>query len=173
METRTLLKLKEEILSCNETPRLLELEINLRHFISIYSTHIEDDSADDEEQIKDVKNSISLAKSYLSVINWKLAAIKIELENKKIAILTEIRQPLYQMFEGSFEMYLNEYGNTRKLREENSELKQLLNEAKIKSNSQILTDEKKLQKIKEKSLDLYNQISDLMTDETNNHSEND
>ncbi|WP_277111529.1 hypothetical protein [Chryseobacterium taklimakanense] len=160
MEKTTLLKLKTEIISCTETERLLELSINLRHFITIFNHKLAEPEISEETE-KDIRNSVSLAGSYLKVIHWKLSSVKLDQENERIKILLQNKEGLFSFFEAGYEKFLNDHSATEKLKEQNAELKRLLNEQKLKSKSQKTIEERELKKLKEKSLALYNQILQL------------
>lgn len=163
MEKKTLLKLKKEILECNNLERLYELSINLRHFVTIFNYKLNEKGIDEEEE-KDIRNSLSLANAYLKVISWKLTALKQEEQNDQIQILLSNKEPLLAAFEEGFEKYLAEYSTSQKLKEENSNLKALLNEYRMKSNKKMTFEERELRKIKDSAYKLYNQISEIIDD---------
>lgn len=177
----TLLKLKNEIISSYDTERLLELEINLKHFMTIYTYKLEEAELEDDEQTKDLKNSLSLAKSYLSVINWKLSCIKLDKENEKIKTMVDNKSEIYDIFEMGFENFLVNHSTSKTLKNENSELKKRLNDIKMSTNStgfqheiemknqeiamykMLLSEQKKeLKQIKETTFELYNDITKLI-----------
>lgn len=131
METKTLLNLKKEIIECQDTHRLLELEINLKHFCSLFSQKIKyEEALINEIEIKDMKNSISLANSYLFVISWKLTCIKLEKENNKINSLIENKNEIFKIFEMTFTGFLANYLNSKQLKSENAVLKKKVKEMK-------------------------------------------
>jgi len=107
MEKKTLLKLKKEILECNNLERLYELSINLRHFVTIFNYKLNEEGIDEEEE-KDIRNSLSLANAYLKVISWKLTALKQEEQNEQIQILLSNKEPLLAAFEEGFKKYLED-----------------------------------------------------------------
>lgn len=167
MEKKTLLKLKKEILECNNLERLYELSINLRHFVTIFNYKLNEEGIDEEEE-KDIRNSLSLANAYLKVISWKLTALKQEEQNEQIQILLSNKEPLLAAFEEGFKKYLEDYSTSQKLKEENSKLKALLNDYKMKSNARISFEEREMRKIKDSAFKLYNQISEIIDDAEEN-----
>lgn len=164
MEKTTLLKLKKEILECNNLERLYALSINLRHFVTIFNYKLNEEGID-EEEAKDIRNSLSLADAYLKVISWKLTALKQENQNDQIQILLSNKEPLLAAFEEGFKKYLEDYSTSQKLKEENSKLKAVLNEYRMKSYKKMTFEERELRKIKDSAYKLYNQISEIIDDD--------
>lgn len=158
-----MLKLKKEILECNNRERLYELSINLRHFVTIFNYKLNEESIDEEEK-KDIRNSLSLANAYLKVITWKLTELKHQKLNESIQILLSNKEPLLAAFEEGFEKYLEDFSASQNLKEENSKLKTLLNEYRMKAYKKMTFEERELRKIKDSAHKLYNQISEIIDD---------
>ena len=142
MDSKVLFDLKKTIILCKDENQLLDLEINLKHVVNIFNFKLEYKNDFSEEEIKDIKNSISLAVSYLNVISWKLQNITTQNTNKRVEELLHYKKEILEVFEISFERYLTNFSRTKILKEENSELKSQLNELKNRMNS-INTKDKK------------------------------
>lgn len=91
----------------------------------------------------------------------ELSSVKLDQENERIKILLQNKEGLFSFFEEGYKKFLNDHSATEKLKEQNAELKRLLNEQKLKSKSQKTIEERELKKLKERSLALYNQILQL------------
>lgn len=83
-----------------------------------------------EGDIKDIKNSISLANSYILVIDWKLQCIKADKENDKINSLLKNKNETFKIFEMTFNGFLDNYLNAKQLKSENVALRKKLKEMK-------------------------------------------
>lgn len=125
MNNQSLLYLRKEILDCTNEDRILELEINLKHFINLFDQKLlENDESLTIENMKDIKNSISLAKSYLSVLHWKKENITVEKSIKKTNLIIDNKNEIIRMFENCFEAFLTNHFNYNRLKAENIELKE-------------------------------------------------
>lgn len=127
MKKEQLLLLKEEILEGKDPERLLELDVNLKHLISILGYRIKDNRGEyTEGEIKEFKNSVAIARSYLRVIGWKLENFRLERETERIDAISKNKQVILEIFESGIESILNSQLDTGKLRTDNGELKRQL-----------------------------------------------
>ncbi|MFW2135997.1 hypothetical protein ACK2M7_06915 [Chryseobacterium sp. TY4] len=130
MKTRTLLDLRKEIIDCKDESRLLELEINLKYFNNLQEAKSEQTEDYSEEEIKDIKNSIALAVSYLRVIEWKKQMLQIEKETNKINAIVDGKNIMLDMFKISIDSFLVNNYSAGDLRIRNNELKKEIAELK-------------------------------------------
>ena len=130
MNREQLLLLREEILQGTNPERILELDINLKQFINILDFRVREGNEGkgeySEAEIKEFKASISIARSYLRVIGWKLEGLRLEKETAKIDALTKNKKVILEMFGSSFETVMNSHSACESLRTENSKLKSQL-----------------------------------------------
>ena len=128
MKKEQLLLLKEEILEGTDTERLLELDVNLKQLISIFDYRIREKTENEytEVEIGEFRSSVTIARSYLRVIGWKLENFRLEREKERIDSITKNKRVILEIFESGMESVLNSQSDTEKLRADNIALRDQL-----------------------------------------------
>lgn len=128
MKKEQLLLLKKEILEGTDTERLLELDVNLKQLISIFDYRIREKTGNEytEGEIGEFRSSVTIARSYLRVIGWKLENFRLEREKERIDSITKNKRVILEIFESGMESVLNSQSDTEKLRADNIALRDQL-----------------------------------------------
>ena len=128
MKKEQLLLLKKEILQGTDTERLLELDVNLKQLISILDYRIREKTENEytEGEIEEFRSSVTIARSYLRVIGWKLENFRLEREKERIDSITKNKRVILEIFESGMESVLNSQSDTEKLRADNIALRDQL-----------------------------------------------
>lgn len=128
MKKEQLLLLKKEILQGTDTERLLELDVNLKQLISIFDYRIREKTGNEytEGEIGEFRSSVTIARSYLRVIGWKLENFRLEREKERIDSITKNKRVILEIFESGMESVLNSQSDTEKLRADNLALRDQL-----------------------------------------------
>lgn len=147
-----LYRIKDDVVFANDEHTLINLEINLKHYINIKKSIEENFEEYDIEDVKNTKNAISIAIAYHNIIKWKKFNIQLDKRIATINSLINLKSEVFDIFEKTKQISLSSQYDYENLIEENKDLKQQLSQLKREkevSNLPIGVHPNKMHRLKE------------------------
>ncbi|SEH68578.1 hypothetical protein SAMN02927937_00872 [Paenimyroides aquimaris] len=140
-ELEILYKIKNSIIASNDEKTLIDLEVNLKHYINLKSYVVENTEEYSELEIKNIKNVISIGTAYQKIINWKKYNIQLDKRVAAINSLANSKKELFDIFETTKQTILSNYYDFEKLKAENAILRSEL--AKLNQQKDVFLNQQK------------------------------